>query len=176
MSEPLDDLERAWRTSRSPESGAAYLAALTARLHESPKDVLTRLRLGLALYEQEEIDSAIPELQKSKSDPTTRAVAGYYLGYCFVKKKMAKLAISELNAVIAGAQPPLEGIAKDAAYLIGRIYEMAGKREQAIDHYRMIAPETFDPPGGMAGMPAPLRPGDPPRRPPDPPNAGMAFQ
>lgn len=121
MSEPLDDLERAWRADRSPAAASAYLAALVTHVSESPADTRTRFRLGLALYEQDEIDRAIPVLQKSKSDPATRAAAGYYLGYCFLKKKMAKLAVNELNAVIAGAQPPLEGVTRDAAYLIGRI-------------------------------------------------------
>jgi tetratricopeptide (TPR) repeat protein len=144
MSEPLDALEQA----------------------------RTRLRLGKALFDQGETDGAIPVLQPAKCDPTTRLEAGYYLGYCFLKKKSAKLAINELQAVIAGAPTPLTDVAKSAAYLLGRIYEQAGRKEQAVDAYRLISPDAFPdlPRGGTAGSLAPLRPGDPPRRPPDPPS------
>lgn len=171
----LDDLERAWRHDRSPEAGAAYVAALTTRLNESPRDASLRLRLGVTLYELDDVDRAIPELQKARGDATTAAEAGYYLAYCFVKKKLAKLAVKELEQVLARAPRPLEGVARDAAYLAGRIWEMAGKKEQAIEHYRLIA--DFDPPGGdLGGALAALRPTDPPRRPPDTPSTGASFE
>lgn len=173
----LDDLERAWRHERSPEAGAAYVAALTTRLNESPRDASLRLRLGVTLYALDEVDRAIPELQKAKGDATTAAEAGYYLAYCFVKKKLAKLAVKELEQVLARAPRPLEGVARDAAYLAGRICEMAGKKEQAIEHYRLIADRPFDPPrGDLGGALAALRPTDPPRRPPDTPSAGASLE
>jgi hypothetical protein len=99
-----------------------------------------------------------PELQRAKVDSRTRAQAGCWLGYCFVKVKRAKLAVQELQAVVRDALPPLDGVAKDAAYLLGRICEQAGRREDAIAQYRLVAPEGLDPPGGgMAGRLAPLR-------------------
>jgi tetratricopeptide (TPR) repeat protein len=175
MSEPLDALEQAWRTSKSPEAGATYVEALVARVNETPTDSRLRLRLGKTHFDLGDVDSAIPELQRAKADSSARPEASYYLGYCFVKKKMAKLALNELKAAIAGATQPLDELAKNVAYLIGRIYEQAGKKDEAVTYYRLIAPDTFDPfdpPwGGTSGSLAPLRPRDPPRRPPDPPAA-----
>lgn len=143
-----------------------------AHLVESPADARTRLRLGKALLDQGETHGAVTELQKAKADPATRQEAGYYLGHCFVKTKFARLAVNELQAVIAASQTPLEGVAKDAAYLLGRIYEQAGKKDHAVDAYRLISPDAFPdlPGGGTAGSLSPLRPDDPPRRPPDPPS------
>jgi tetratricopeptide (TPR) repeat protein len=178
MSEPLDALEQAWRASKSPEAGATFVTALVARVKEAPTDARLRLRLGKTHFDLGDVDSAIPELQRAKVDPSARLEASYYLGYCFVKKKMAKLALNELEAAIAGATQPLDDLAKNVAYLIGRIYEQAGRKEDAVNDYRLVSPngfDPFDPPwGGTSGSLAPLRPGDPPRRPPDPPSAKSA--
>ncbi|MCW8140420.1 MAG: tetratricopeptide repeat protein [Planctomycetota bacterium] len=112
------------------------------RVEAHPTEMGLRYQLGKALYDAEKIDEAIPELQKAKQDPRKKSEAGYYLGYCFVKKKMAKLAVNELNAARDGLFE-MEGIKKDITYLLGRIYEMAGKKDQAVTEYSQIAEVDF---------------------------------
>lgn len=112
------------------------------RVQAHPTELGLRYELGKALYEADNIDEAIPELQKAKQDPRKKSEAGYYLGYCFVKKKMAKLAVNELNAARDGLFE-MDGIKKDITYLLGRIYEMAGKKDQALSEYSQIAEVDF---------------------------------
>jgi tetratricopeptide (TPR) repeat protein len=112
------------------------------RVHAHPTEMGLRYALGKSLYDADKIDEAIPELQKAKQDPRKKCEAGYYLGYCFVKKKMAKLALNELNAAREGLFE-MDDIKKDITYLIGRIYEMAGKKDQAVAEYNQIAEVDF---------------------------------
>lgn len=112
------------------------------RVHAHPTEMGLRYQLGKALYDSEKIDEAIPELQKAKQDPRKKSEAGYYLGYCFVKKKMAKLALNELEAARTDLFE-MDDTKKNITYLIARIYEQAGKKEQAIAEFNKIAEVDF---------------------------------
>lgn len=150
----VKQLEEAYRKSGGDEQIKAKLAKARAhklafeideyrkRVQAHPTELGLRYELGKALYDAEKIDEAIPELQKAKQDPRKKSEAGYYLGYCFVKKKMAKLAVNELNAARDGLFE-MDGIKKDITYLLGRIYEMAGKKDQALSEYSQIAEVDF---------------------------------
>jgi tetratricopeptide (TPR) repeat protein len=147
-------LEEAYKKSPSDERVKAKLAKARQdklvfeideyrkRVNAHPTELGLRFALGKALYDAEKIDEAIPELQKAKQDPRKKSDAGYYLGYCFVKKKMAKLAVNELNTARDGLFE-MDGIKKDITYLLGRIYEQAGKKDQAIAEYNQIAEVDF---------------------------------
>jgi tetratricopeptide (TPR) repeat protein len=172
MSDELDALEEAWRREKTPASSDAYLAALEARVAHEPTFMELRFKLGELLQERGDLDRAIPELQRGKLDARSRIPAAYQLALCYVKKKMAKLAVNELEAAIVDSELPLEAEGRAVAYLLGRIYEMAGRKEQALRCYRMITDDLGD---GMNPMHARLRPDDPPRRPPDPPSSFASF-
>lgn len=173
MNVSLDDLERAWREAPSEATWTAYLTALETNVAEAPEDARRRLRFGVALQGHGDVGRAIPELVRAKASRELLPKAAFYLGLSFVKLKMAKLAVSELKAALQ-CTPIAEPTAKDIAYLLGRIHEAAGKKNEAVDYYRMLSDWPFDSPGGgTAGTPAPLRPGDPPRRPPEPPSTQM---
>ncbi len=115
------------------------LDALRRAVEEAPTDHSLRLRLGLALYRAEEIDEAIRHLQQAKNDASRRGEAGYYLGQCFVKKKIYRLAITELVAAREALQSNGDDVRKGITYLLGRIYEQAGRKEQAVKEYSKIA-------------------------------------
>jgi tetratricopeptide (TPR) repeat protein len=148
------ELEEAYKRSGGDERVKAKLAKhrqqrqafeideYKKRVEAHPTEYGLRYQLGKALYDAERIDEAIPELQKAKNDPRKKSDAGYYLGYCFVKKKMAKLAVNELNAARDGLFE-MEGIKKDITYLLGRIYEQAGKKDLALTEYTQIAEVDF---------------------------------
>lgn len=150
----VKELEEAYKKSGGDERVKAKLAKVKAdklafeidefrkRVQAHPTEMGLRYALGKALYDADRIDEAIPELQKAKQDPRKKCEAGYYLGYCFVKKKMAKLALNELNAAREGLFE-MDDIKKDITYLIGRIYEMAGKKDQAVAEYNQIAEVDF---------------------------------
>lgn len=147
-------LEEAYRKAGGDERVKAKLAkAKNDKLHfeideyrkrvaAHPTEYGLRYALGKALYDAEQVDEAIPELQKAKQDPRKKSEAGYYLGYCFVKKKMAKLALNELGVARADLFE-MDDLKKNITYLIGRIYEQAGKKDQAVAEYNQIAEVDF---------------------------------
>jgi tetratricopeptide (TPR) repeat protein len=138
-----DALEARWHASRSPADLAALVAALRRHVEVCPQDWAAHLRLGRALYAAEAIDEAIVVLQKAKQDAASAGDAGYLLGQCFVRKRIFKLALQELQAARAGL---LEGdeTRKDITYLIARIFEQAGKKREAVEEYEKIAPPRDD--------------------------------
>ena len=108
-----------------------------------PTEMSHRFPLGRALYDLGMIDEAIPELQKAKGEPRAKVEAGYYLGQCYIKKKILKLALKELETAREDLFE-MEGMKKDITYLIGRIYEGAGKKEKAMQAYEQIAEADFN--------------------------------
>ncbi len=113
------------------------------RAEAHPTEPGLRFPLGKALFDAGQIDEAIPELQKAKSDSRKKSEAGYYLGQCFIKKKILKLALKELD----GAREEMfemDDLKKEVTYLIGRIYESANKKDKALAEYEKIAEADFN--------------------------------
>lgn len=112
------------------------------RFEAHPTEFGRALPLGKCLYDGGQIDDAINALQKAKQDARSKTEAGYYLGQCFIKKKIYKLALKELNHARDGLFE-MEGLAKDITYLIGRIYETAKHPDKALNEYEKIAEADF---------------------------------
>lgn len=113
------------------------------RVAAKPTEYSLRFALGKVLYDSNQIDEAIPELQKAKSDPTKKAEAGYYLGRCFISKKIYKMAVREFKTA-AEDLFEMEGIKKEITYYLARIYEQAGQKANAIAEYESIAEVDFN--------------------------------
>ena len=114
-----------------------------SRAEAHPTEPGLRFQLGKVLFEAGQIDQAIPELQKAKGDPRKKIDAGYYLGQCYIKKKILKLALKELDSSREELFE-MEGLKKDITYLIARIWEGAGKKEKAIGEYTLIVEADFN--------------------------------
>lgn len=113
------------------------------RVEAKPTEFALRFELGKVLYDSNQIDAAIPELQKAKSDPRKKAEAGYYLGRCFIAKKIYKMAVREFKAASADLFE-MDGIKKEITYYLARIYEQAGQKSNAIAEYEAIAEVDFN--------------------------------
>ncbi|RMG07754.1 MAG: hypothetical protein D6731_23070 [Planctomycetota bacterium] len=113
------------------------------RAEAHPTEPGHNLPLGKALYEMGRIDEAIQALQKAKQDSRRKTQASYYLGQCFIKKKLLKMALKELDAARAELYE-MDEQKKDITYLIGRIYEGAKKTEKARAEYEKIAEVDFN--------------------------------
>jgi len=109
------------------------------RVEAQPTESKYAFQLGKTLHEAGQYDAAIPELQKAKSDSKFRTEAGYYLGLTLFKKKNARLAIKELEGARADIFDMDDDMNKQITYLIGRIYEMADKKEKALVEFEKIA-------------------------------------
>lgn len=112
------------------------------RVEAHPTELGLRFQLGKSYFDAGKIDEAIQELQKAKQDPLKKAEAGYYLGHCFVKKKIFNLAVKELKAAREDLFE-MDGLKKDITYLLGRIYEQAKKPDLATAEYEQIAQSDY---------------------------------
>lgn len=113
------------------------------RAEAHPTEPGLRYPLGKALYDAGRIDEAIPALQKAKSDPRKKSDAGYYLGQCYIKKKILKMALKELDLAREDLFE-MDETKKDITYLIARIWEGAGKKDKAVAEYEKIMEVDFN--------------------------------
>lgn len=131
MDEGLDELARRAREDPSGEAREAYRRALERELAARPDDLALRLLRGVERYEAARYDEAEDDLERAKQDPRSRARACYYLGLLSVRRKDLERALVELELVREECFPS-EASFKDATYLIGRIYEGAGRKAKAM--------------------------------------------
>lgn len=115
------------------------------RADAHPTEPGLRLPLGKALYDEGRIDEAIEALQKAKLDARKKSEAAHYLGQCYIKKKIYKLALKELDGARA-EMFEMDALKKEITYLIGRIYENAGPghKDKALAEYEKIAEVDFN--------------------------------
>ncbi|MBL4844652.1 MAG: tetratricopeptide repeat protein [Planctomycetes bacterium] len=113
------------------------------RAESHPTEMSYRFALGKALYDTGNIDDAIPELQKAKGSSRNKTEAGFYLGQCYIKKKIYKLALKELDTARQDIYE-MDDSKKEMTYLIARIYESAGKKEKAVTEYEAIVTADFN--------------------------------
>lgn len=113
------------------------------RAEAHPTEMSYQFNLGKALYDSNMIDDAIPALQKAKSSSRNKTDAGFYLGQCYIKKKIYKLALKELDTARQEIYEMNEQ-KKEMTYLIARIYESAGKKEKAVAEYEAIVTSDFN--------------------------------
>lgn len=139
---PGDEKIKAKLHKAKQEKLAFDLDEYRKRVDAHPTEYGLRYVLGKAYYDAEKYDEAIKELQQAKNDARKKADAGYYLGQCFVKKKIYKLALTELQGAREGLFE-MDDLKKGITYLMGRIYEQAGKKDEAIKCYSEIAEVDF---------------------------------
>ena len=95
------------------------------------------LERGRAHWDAGRFQEAIPELQAAKREHPLEA--GYLLARCFMKVQVYNMALKELIAAREKAGPEdFSATVKEICYMLGRIYEAAGKVEQATQEYNRI--------------------------------------
>ncbi|MCB9882209.1 MAG: tetratricopeptide repeat protein [Planctomycetes bacterium] len=113
------------------------LEQLERQVETHPTDMELRFRLGRALFQENEVDRAIAELQKSVNDPRVRTDSLVTLGQCFFKKKMFDLARAQLEKALeslSGMGPRV----KEILYNLGVISEKMDDLEGARSFYARI--------------------------------------
>lgn len=112
---------------------------LSRRIERYPNDLRIKFDLADRYRQVKNWTKAIPLLQQSSSDNRLKGRALVALGECFVRDNKLDLGRRQfekaLEAINVHDNPDAF---KNAHYFLGRIYEKAGKTEQAENHFHEI--------------------------------------
>jgi tetratricopeptide (TPR) repeat protein len=113
----------------------------------NPTDLKKKFELAqrLASRHIKQFSKAIPLLQQAASNPSLKTDALVLLGECFARDGKSDLARRQLEKAIEGlgfADRP--DAFKNAHYLLGRLYQAAGKNEQAEHHYGEVLAVDYE--------------------------------
>ena len=107
------------------------------RVEKYPTDLAIRFEMGQLYFQTGKINEAIAEFQKAQQNPHKRLVAMSYLAQCFAKKKMFDLAARTLQNAIK-EKIVFDDEKKDLVYNLGSVLESMGKKEEAIEQFKLI--------------------------------------
>jgi tetratricopeptide (TPR) repeat protein len=126
------------QTARLQAEKQAYqLAECQKRVERFPTDLQIRFEMGQLYFHAGKFAEAIQELQKAQNNPHRRVAAMNYLAQCFAKRKMYDLAARTLQNAIK-EKPVLDDEKKDLLYNLGCVLENMGKKEEAIEQFKII--------------------------------------
>ena len=110
-----------------------------------PNELRRKLELAEKYFASKQLAKAIPLLQQSVADPRLKVDALVLLGECFAKEGKLDLARRQFEKALEGlSAQDNESAFKSAHYWLGRIYEKAGKTDQAEHHYGEILAVDYD--------------------------------
>jgi hypothetical protein len=139
-----DDATKEKLAKAKKQKTAFAIEEYRRRVDAHPTEAGIRFELGNALYENDEIDEAIKQLQQAKTDPRRKAEAGFLLGQCFgVKKKIYALAVKELETA-REELVEMDDQKKKITYLLARLHEAAKKKDKALAEYSAIAETDYN--------------------------------
>jgi tetratricopeptide (TPR) repeat protein len=107
------------------------------RTEKYPTDLAIKFELGQMYFQAGKIGEAIAEFQKAKGNPHKRLAAMSYLAQCFARRKMFDLAAKTLQEAIK-EKPGLDEEKKDLTYQLGCVLESMGKKEEAIEQFKIL--------------------------------------
>lgn len=138
--EQLDPLapDFAEQTERLQQGKLEFqLAECQQRVEKYPTDLGFRFELGVLYFKAGKISEAQKEFQKAQGNPHKRIAALSYLAQCFAKRKIFDLAASTLQDAIK-EKPAFDEEKKELLYNLGCIFESMGKKEDAIEQFKLI--------------------------------------
>ncbi|HTX21704.1 MAG TPA: tetratricopeptide repeat protein [Candidatus Aquilonibacter sp.] len=107
------------------------------RVEKFPTDLAIRFEMGALYFQAGKISEAIQEFQKAQGNPQRRLAAMNYLAQCFAKRKMFDLAARTLQNAIK-EKPGFDDEKKDLIYNLGCVLESMGKKEEAVEQFKII--------------------------------------
>jgi Flp pilus assembly protein TadD len=121
----------------SADKLALQLAECQKRVEKFPTDLAMRFELGALYFQAGKIGEAIQEFQKAQNNPHKRIAALGFLAKCYAARKMFDLAAKRLTEAIKEKQL-FDDEKKDLTYTLGSVLETMGKREEAIEQFKLI--------------------------------------
>jgi len=119
------------------EKQAYLLAECQKRAEHFPTDLQIRFELGQLYFQAGKISEAIQEFQKAQANPHKRIPALYHLGQCFARRGVHDLAARTLQNAIK-EKVLFDEEKKDLLYALGCVLEKMGKKEEAIEQFKLI--------------------------------------
>jgi len=119
------------------EKQAYQLAECQKRVERFPTDLQIRFELGQLYFQAGKVSEAIAEFQKSQNNPHRRVASLNYLAQSFAKRKMYDMAARTLQNAIREKQA-LDDEKKELVYNLGTVFESMGKKEEAIEQFKVI--------------------------------------
>lgn len=119
------------------EKQAFQLAECQKRAEKFPTDLAIRYELGVLYFQAGKIGEAIQEFQKAQGNPHKRIAAMGYLAQCYAKRKMFDLAARTLQNAIK-EKPVFDEEKKELTYNFGSVLESMGKKDEAIEQFKLI--------------------------------------
>ncbi len=116
---------------------AYRLAECQKRVERFPTDLQIRFELGQLYFQAGKIGEAIQEFQKSQSNPNRRIPSMNYLAQCFAKRKMYDMAARKLQEALK-EKPVFDEEKKELTYNLGCMLENMGKKDEAIEQFKLI--------------------------------------
>jgi tetratricopeptide (TPR) repeat protein len=107
------------------------------RVEKYPTDLAIRFEMGVLYFQAGKIGEAIQEFQKAQQNPHKRGAAMSYLAQCYAKRKMFDLASRTLQNAIK-EKPVFDEEKKDLTYNLGCVLESMGKKEEAVEQFKLI--------------------------------------
>ena len=107
------------------------------RVEKYPTDLSIRFEMGQLYFQAGKVSEAIQEFQKSKGNPNKRIASMNYLAQCFAKRKMFDMAARSLQDAIK-EKMVFDDEKKDLIYNLGCVLESMGKREEAVEQFKLI--------------------------------------
>jgi tetratricopeptide (TPR) repeat protein len=107
------------------------------RVEKYPTDLVIRFEMGELYYQAGKITEAIQEFQKAQQNPHKRITSLGYLAQCYAKKKMFDLAARTLQTAIK-EKLVFDDEKKDLVYNLGCVLESMGKKEEAIEQFKLV--------------------------------------
>ncbi|MEJ0089409.1 MAG: hypothetical protein WDM80_06660 [Limisphaerales bacterium] len=116
---------------------AFQMAETQKRVEKYPTDLAIRFEMGVLYFKAGKIGEAIQEFQKAQGNPHKRLAAMGYLAQCYGKRKMYDLGARTLQNAIK-EKPVFDEEKKELVYNLGVMLENMGKKDEAIEQFKLI--------------------------------------
>jgi tetratricopeptide (TPR) repeat protein len=107
------------------------------RVERYPTDWSIRFEMGVLYFQSGKYTEAIQEFQKAQQNPHKRLAAMGYLAQCYAKKKMFDFAARTYQNAIKEKQI-FDDEKKELTYNLGSVLESMGKKEEAVEQFKLI--------------------------------------
>jgi tetratricopeptide (TPR) repeat protein len=107
------------------------------RAERYPTDLTIRFELGVLYFQTGKYTEAIAEFQKAQQNPNKKLASWGYLAKCYLQKKMYDFAARTLQNAIK-EKLVFDEEKKELVYTLANVLETMGKKDEAIEQYKLI--------------------------------------